>query len=145
MKVTFYNTTSDSRKVNKSLTALGSAVDFELKEDSSIINPVLILNKNSFISKSNYLYIKELDRYYFINDIKYLTGNRIEIYSSLDVLYTYKDELLKCNCLIDRTKTVSDKYIIDSEIRLTSKPITETYSFGKSFDNNLHNVLIVCG
>ena len=90
MELKIYNNNSNNNVLNKKLT-LVDTLEFNLKIDNSILQPVLIL-KN--YSKGNYCYIKEFKRYYYITDIKLLNGGLYQLQLDIDVLMTYKDVIL---------------------------------------------------
>lgn len=90
MELQIYNNNSNNKVLNKNITLVGT-LDFNLKIDNSILQPVLIL-KN--YSKGNYCYIKEFNRYYYITDIKLLTGGLYQLQLDIDVLMTYKDVIM---------------------------------------------------
>ena len=92
MELKIYNNNSNTNVLNKNLT-LVDTLEFNLKKDNSILQPVLIL-KN--YSSGNYCYIKEFKRYYYITDIKLLTGGLYQLQLEVDVLMTYKD-VIKTN------------------------------------------------
>ena len=90
MELQIYNNNSNTNVLNKNIT-LVSTLDFSLKADNSILQPVLIL-KN--YSRGNYCYIKKFKRYYYITDIKLLTGGLYQLQLEVDVLMTYKDVIM---------------------------------------------------
>lgn len=90
MNVTFYNNLSNYNVVNKSLEEI-NIISFTFKENSNIITPSLIL-KN--YKGGNYCYIEELERYYYIKDIDLLGNGLIKVNCELDVLMTYKDDII---------------------------------------------------
>lgn len=90
MKLKIYNNNSNNNVLNKKITPV-SELDFTLKSDNSIMQPILVL-KNYI--KGNYCYIDELKRYYFINDVRLLTGGLYELHLDVDVLMTYKNEII---------------------------------------------------
>lgn len=90
MELKLYNNNSNTNVLNKNIT-LVDTLDFSLKIDNSILRPVLLL-KN--YSKGNYCYIKEFKRYYYITDIKLLTGGLYQLQLDIDVLMTYKDIIM---------------------------------------------------
>ena len=87
MELKIYNNNSNTNVLNKNI-ALVDTLEFNLKIDNSILQPVLIL-KN--YSQGNYCYIKEFNRYYYITDIKLLTGRLYQLQLDIDVLMTYKN------------------------------------------------------
>ena len=90
MELKIYNNNSNNNVLNKNLT-LVDTLEFKLKIDNSILQPVLIL-KN--YSQGNYCYIKEFKRFYYITDIKLLTGGLYQLQLDVDVLMTYKDVIM---------------------------------------------------
>ena len=90
MTVTFYNNLSNYNVVNKSLEEI-NILSFSFKENSNIITPSLIL-KN--YEGGNYCYIKELERYYFVKDIDLLENGLFKINCEIDVLMSYKDDII---------------------------------------------------
>ena len=89
-----------SKKKNSTIKPslnMGDSFDCELKEDTSILNPVIIFNQNTegmpvpfTPAYYTYAYIDKFERYYFINNWKYVMGGLWECYLSVDVLATYK-------------------------------------------------------
>lgn len=90
MRLKIYNNNSNNNVINKNIT-LVNEIDFNLKADNSILQPILIL-KN--YEGGNYCYIDEFERYYFINDVRLLNGGLYELILNVDVLMTYKNEIL---------------------------------------------------
>ena len=90
MELQIYNNNSNTNVLNKNIT-LVNTLDFSLKTDNSILQPVLIL-KN--YSSGNYCYIEQFKRYYYITDIKLLTGGLYQLQLDVDVLMTYKDVIM---------------------------------------------------
>ena len=90
MELQIYNNNSNTNVLNKNIT-LVNTLDFSLKIDNSILQPVLIL-KN--YSSGNYCYIEKFKRYYYITDIKLLTGGLYQLQLEVDVLMTYKTEIM---------------------------------------------------
>ena len=90
MKLKIYNNNSNENVLYKNIT-LVNELDFNLKTDNSILQPILILK--NYIG-GNYCYIDDLKRYYFINDVKLLNGGLYELHLNVDVLMTYKDEII---------------------------------------------------
>ena len=90
MKLKIYNNKSNNNVLNKKIT-LVKELDFTLKSDNSIMQPILVL-KNYV--EGNYCYIDEFHRYYYINDVRLLNGGLYELQLDVDVLMTYKDEII---------------------------------------------------
>ena len=90
MKLQIYNNNSNTNVLNKKLILIDT-LDFNLKADTSILQPILILKKYSV---GNYCFIKEFKRYYYITDIRVLNGGLYQLQLDVDVLMTYKTEIL---------------------------------------------------
>ena len=108
MIVTFYNNLSNYNVVNKSLEEI-NILSFTFKENSNILNPALIL-KN--YEGGNYCYIKELGRYYFVKDIDLLGNGLFKINCEIDVLMSYKEDIIN-----------SDFYSKDGVLVITNNEI----------------------
>ena len=90
MELKIYHNNSNTNVLSKNIT-LVDTLDFSLKKDNSILQPVLILK--NYVD-GNYCYIKEFNRYYYITDIKLLTGGLYQLHLEVDVLMTYKDVIM---------------------------------------------------
>lgn len=90
MYVTFYNNLSNYNVVNKRLEEI-NRLSFTFKENSNIINPSLIL-KN--YKGGNYCYIEELKKYYYVKDIDLLGNGLFKINCEIDVLMSYKEDII---------------------------------------------------
>lgn len=108
MNVTFYNNLSNYNVVNKGLEEINT-LSFTFKENSNIINPSLIL-KN--YEGGNYCHIEELGRYYYVKDIDLLGNGLFKINCEIDVLMSYKDDIIN-----------SDFYSKDGVLVITSNEI----------------------
>lgn len=92
MKITFYTNNSDSKVVDKDITEIGS-IEGKLTSSISVRNIQIMINGDIPLD-ANYVFIPELNRYYYIDnvDIQY---NRMPIITlACDVLMTFKDEIL---------------------------------------------------
>lgn len=81
-----------SKRINstKQPVSLSDQRTVTLKEDCSQDNPIFICTGNNF----NYNYCSWNGHYYFIDDIISLRNNEVEIHCNMDVLATYKSEIL---------------------------------------------------
>lgn len=105
MTITLYTVTDDSRVLNKTLgTALTTAKTLTVYDSIDIITPTFVIEYNSTILQATYLYCSELNRYYFITGISLDKGGRMILSCSLDVLMTYKNQLVNCQCCVLRNE-----------------------------------------
>lgn len=114
MTVTFYQNTSDERKVNKSITQKLQLSSVILKEDTSILRPILECHYDAKILQSNYLKIDTFSKFYFIDDITLAAGQRLIITCREDLLMSNKEQIYKTRAFVERTeKSNSNLYIND--------------------------------
>lgn len=124
MKVYLYKNNSDKLKMNKSLNLLKKVEKVHIKDNTSIIRPVLELSKDNIediISKANYLYISLFERYYFIDNIVFTPKWTAELHCSVDVLKTYYNSIKGKSFLIDRQEKIYSPMIVDSELPIRSE------------------------
>ena len=128
-----YKCKDDRKKINKHPSPLGSGFSCQLKEDTSIFKPTMIVSKDRLADewpRANYAYISDFGRYYFIEDIEALTGGRLAFHMTVDPLYTYADGLMGQSFLIARSETNGSPYFIDAEKALQSTKLVSYKIFG---------------
>ena len=95
MDIILYKTVDSPNTINKTL-ADPLTLEINLKKDTNIINPELVLNGD--FRGFNYAHIPELNRYYFINSMEQLNFTLVKLYLECDVLETYKADILNSPC-----------------------------------------------
>lgn len=105
MTVTLYTTADDVRTVNKTLTNVKS-VTATPTEPMNILAPTLIIDYDSSVLSANYVHISSLNRYYYIDNMDLLKGNRLLLSCRVDVLKTYAAALTDCECIVTRSESV---------------------------------------
>ena len=93
MIVKVYNNKSNKNIVNKEIEET-QEITFDFKDDSDITNPILILQS---YKTGNYCYIPDLKRYYYIDKIELMNGGYYKLYLEIDVLMSYKDEIINAD------------------------------------------------
>lgn len=138
---------SPVEKIGKTLSA-GNTYSCSLKEDTSILNPVLILYTTDNIYTFNYMYISDFSRYYFITDIISIGQNRWEIHAHVDVLETYATAIKANSAVIKRQQHLFNLYLDDPEYKTYNYERIQTLKFKGGtggFTKNLKYVLTVNG
>lgn len=145
--VDLYNNESPVEKIGKNLTNSHTISDVLLKRDTSILRPVLVVNSVQDIYMYNYMYISEFGRYYFIDDIRSVHDNIWEISAHVDVLETYKAEILSNTAVLRRQEKKFNLYLDDPEFKTYNNERVQTKRFkGTSgWTKNLHYVLVTNG
>lgn len=110
MTLTFYKQEATPNRVDKSnyLQSQGDLSDVVIKDNTNLMTPTFILKTNPLVYNSNYVYCSYTSRYYYIESIDALKGGRIAIHCKIDVLYTYKDEILNSSGWVVRSDSTSD-------------------------------------
>ena len=114
-KLELYNNTSEDNRVDKTnyLTKVGE-LSGVLREESSLIDMSLTLEIEE-LPLFNYVYIEQLNRYYYVTDIVSVKYKLWEISLSVDILMSYKNALLSCTAFVDRNENSYDNTIIDKK------------------------------
>lgn len=109
-----------------------------LKEPTSIIKPTLIIQgaDSTFEGKQfpdyNYCYIKDFHRYYFITNITSISALVWQIDCEVDVLATYRAEILGTKAFIMYAESMHNSMIPDDRLPRTDK--SETSVLQVKFD-----------
>lgn len=110
----------------------GDSFDCRLKDQTSVTDPVILLDLNDKVNftKYTYAYIPEFSRYYFVSDMV-ADGLCWSVYLTCDVLATYKTDIGNSTMYVLRSAAAYDGRIIDNFY-----PMMPTYS-----DNHQHSDL----
>lgn len=102
-----------------------------LKDETSIINPAVMIERSS-PTGFNYAHIPAFNRYYFVDDIICLRTNILQINLRCDVLFSFKDEILRQRALVKRNAKDWNLYINDNNFISYSntKLITKIFPHG---------------
>lgn len=133
MTVTFYQNKSDDRVVNKTISQKLELTTVIIKDDTSMMNPVLIVHTDSKLYTCNYCYIASFGRYYYIDNITLASGQRLILECREDVLMSNKTQLLKSRAFVQRSeKETANMYINDQLFIAANKPIVDYVLFSDS-------------
>lgn len=150
--VKFYITLSPRNKLTKELTnEYSTTVYFN---DTSIINPVFEIGTNTDLSKYNYMYIVETQRYYYIDNVELYQDNVCKVYAVCDVLMSFKDGILNTVGIVDCTEKNSlinpnlpDVHYVNASgknIKILEVDASSS-STVPGFEKDPHRILVVCG
>lgn len=140
MNIVFYKTEDERNRIIKTLT---ETVRFEgvFTTSYNTINPTLqIVSRETF--DSNYCYIQETNRYYFIDKINIRRDGFYDLYLTLDVLMTYQDKILNLWGTVSQSKN-SGLYLKNNSISLDARPQLKKYEFTDNF-NHEGNIILSC-
>lgn len=143
MDAYLYFNKSDKRYMNKDLQAItyegSDHIDVEFKEDTSIVDPTFILRTQSKVLEGNYIYVPNLNRYYYINNYT-LSHERIYIECHVDVLMSFKKEIKNENVIVKRNEKLFNMYLDDNQYKVQNRTAVRTVVFPSGFTG--HNIVL---
>lgn len=132
MEGIFYHVNDNPLKMNKTLLNAESK-DLILLHESDVIDFDCVVS--NFNESFNYVYIRELNRYYFVKERRIKKNNLFELHLICDVLYTYRNLIKNNQNEIIESSDNKGKVIeydkTDKKIFLTQNienPFTDKYS-----------------
>ena len=146
MTIKFYKNYSDNNVVSKNISQVGSDVSGTFREDVSVTDPVFVIEDYTDFNPAtvNYCYIGDLDRYYYITDIKLLNKTIYEIHCHVDVLKTYASGIRGSSATVTRSQSSGSLYYQDGVFKAKAYSKYEILKFPSGF-SNYHYVLTVAG
>lgn len=135
MQAIYYKNLSDERYVNKRINELGRSTNFYFKDDTNITHPTFKVSDSNISEGCNYLYVSDVNRYYFIRN-KIYSKQCIYLECDVDVLMSFKSNILKQKCLIKRNEYLFNLYQNDEKMKLYSYEAVRTVQFPGGFNLN---------
>lgn len=148
MNIEFYTIQDDARKIVKTL-GTATTVSGTLRAECSMLNPIIEF-EFAGAPEFNYVYIPDFNRYYYITNIESTYNGLWRIHMHVDVLMSWKDELLNTTMIANRQENLINYYLNDNQIPCNSyrNITTHIFSEGASFRDGTETnpyVLIVAG
>ena len=140
MTIDFYKVNDVKNKINKTLSVPYTISNVFFKSGNvDVVNPFLRLSRD--ITQYNYCFIRELNRFYFIDDVV-IENNGIKNYKlTIDVLMSYKNEIINNKTHIVESENVLN--VDNIEYSEKNNEIIKTFNFPENpFENNKTDVLI---
>lgn len=117
-------------KINKTPTATFS-ITGELRSESNITEPVILFESDNPVA-SNYAYIENFQRYYFVVEMKSVRTGLWEVHLHTDVLKTFSIGILGSPCIVARSSGRFNLYLNDPryKVQMNSKKILREFPSG---------------
>lgn len=144
MNISLYYNASENNRLDKSLTLISSLTGTLKDEEVSILRPTILVGSEDVL-KSNYCYIEDFNRYYFIKNVNIHRQGLYILELEVDVLTTYKDQIREQTGIISRQENLYNLYLTDSAFKLYSNMQMQIKKFPQGFKDECVNVLITCG
>jgi hypothetical protein len=134
MTITLQINNSETKKITKSITDV-TTLTGTLKNETSIIDPVItnIEDDGTNVLQCNYMTIPDFNRSYFITNIRSIRKDLWEITAHVDVLSSFKEEILNNNAIVSKQENNWNLYIDDGTFKVYQNPIVYTKEFPAGF------------
>lgn len=143
--IVFYNNSSEVNAVTKHINQTGNASNGVLREESSIIDPVVIVDVPvNVIKNSNYAQISEFNRYYFITNVESVNNGLWRVSMHVDVLFTYRNQIRSNSAIIERNENNYDLLLNDGLFKTQQRPRIAQFMFPTGF-SRFDYVLAIAG
>lgn len=135
---------SPNHFINKQLIDVATYTG-NLREETSVLDPVFDIETSSDLSQMNYIWISELHRYYYVTNIVSVATNLWRVYCHVDVLMTYKPTILAHEAVIGRQQQLYNLYLNDGDtFKVTQRSKIQQKKFPNGFTGSSY-VMIVAG
>lgn len=140
MRIQFFRNQSPNNKLDKSLKRVAASEDCIIKEECSIVDPVIIWQsavstaKSQLFTRANYCWIPMFRRYYFITGIKVLNAGAVEISCHCDVLTSFKEAIRANPGITARQEKKYNLYLDDGSFQVYQNPLVQSKYFPSGFD-----------
>ena len=141
---------SDSKEViDKTLTEIAT-LSGDYREEIDILAPVVKVKATTaatvakLVSKCNYFYVTEFNRYYYVTGLRALSGDCVELTGSVDVLKSWATAIKAQHVIVARNEIDYSCYLDDSVLKLYNNPNITTLQFPSGFTSEEY-ILAVAG
>lgn len=146
MTIILYSTTDEREKAHKILTTLdtvqGTARD---KDQIGMEKTEFLLNTDdmSLIQNMNYMYVQELDRYYFVGERRNRVNGLWLVEGEVDPLTSLISQLENCEGVLKRNEKEIDYYVQDPHDVCYQNPHVVYKKFPNGFDGDKSSVILI--
>lgn len=137
--IKFYRLQDDFRKINKTLEN-PIQKDCKIRTDIDIYNPILLLSEYDKI----YDYFEWNGLYYFVTALQYMANKIWRLSSHIDVLMSYKDDILQSTVRTAQTDNF-DMYYDGGDYQSQVKREIETFTSNVSLPTEKTTILVGVG
>lgn len=138
MEISFYNTISPDEKVDKDLV-LQTTLNGYLKAQTSMEEPVIVVETSSVPATWNYAYIPDFARSYFVRGRSSVKNNIWELEMEEDYIGSWKAGIRLNNAILRRSATMYNTYLKDDQLPLYQDKFTIDYPINTEFGFNPSN------
>lgn len=140
--INMYKNISDNRYLNKTLLTIAENVPCTFKDDTSAVEPTVIISPDAYDAQCNYVYLSDTDRYYYVAD-RVFSQQRVELKLSIDVRMSFN--FSNCDCIALRSSNKYNMYLDDNEYARLQYNEVYTKPFPNAFSKDLNYILLIAG
>lgn len=144
MTITLYNNSSEPNKISKHLTPVSTALSGSLRNESEMVNPVVLIEGNiSSLQNANYARIESFGRYYYITEMKSVRNNIVELHLHTDVLMSFN--ISAVSGVVIEAENVGSDYLQGRQFVRLVKSKTDILPFSSGLLDSGEYILITAG
>lgn len=119
MTLTFYMSSSDPRKLDKSISSLGAIENCSMRDVLDVENPTFRVASAALPGSFNYCYCDYTNRFYYTEDPVEIRTGLYDIKCRSDVLMNLKNQLRAKTATVARNENISNGYLLDPNFKST--------------------------
>lgn len=144
MTITLYNNSSEPNKISKHLTPVSTALSGSLRNESEMVNPVVLIEGNiSSLQNANYARIESFGRYYYITEMKSVRNNIVELHLHTDVLMSFN--ISAVSGVVIEAENIGSDYLQGRQFVRLVKSKTDILPFSGGLLDSGEYILITAG
>lgn len=145
MIATLYKNHSDERYVSKDLSSIGTYNNLVFKDDEDLVTPTFKVTDSNFSEECNYIYVRELGRYYYIRSRRF-SRQCLFLECQVDVLMSFRNEIHDMTGIISRNERLYNLYLNDDKMEMLNYPFYQTLNMkcteGTPFSMGTNQILL---
>lgn len=114
------------------------------KDDETKDTPTLEIAYSAALIHANYAYCVDTGYYFYLSEPT-LAAQRLFFNCEVDLLMSYKNDILKLGCIIDRQEYEFNAYLVDDKAPILNRRVVNTLKFPVGFSNNDSYILATTG
>lgn len=119
--ISLQNNSSPINKIGKAISTI-TTVSGDLKNESDVIRPEILIESDSSILSANYMTIDTFNRKYFIEEIQSVRTNLWLVKAHVDVLETYASQILSNTAVVLRQENNFNLLLNDGVFKCRQDP-----------------------
>ena len=141
--ISLQNNSSPINKIGKAISTI-TTVSGDLKNESDVIRPEILIESDSSILSANYMTIDTFHRKYFIEEIQSVRTNLWLVKAHVDVLETYASQILSNTAVVLRQENNFNLLLNDGVFKCKQDPRISYIKFSSGL-GDFNYILITQG